>query len=657
MPDLLDCPVGLLIGYDCQRALKPTQVISGKDHEPYAVKTDLGWSVVGSITPNTCSRNVAGFCHRISLKELPAITPASVIKILEADFRDTDCKEKAISQEDIQFLQQLDEKTQHNKEGHVEMPLPFKERPQLPNNKQLAIVRLKHLKRKLEKNPKYREDYVRFMVSVFRDGDAEEAEVTSKEGNAWYIPHHGVYHPRKPEKIRVVFDCSAKFETTSLNNHLLTGPDLTNALTGVLCRFREHQIAIACDVEKMFHRFHVSPDDRDFLRFLWWENGNTEREPKEYRMRVHIFGAASSPGCANYGMKYLASKYEKDYPLAASFIRKHFYVDDGLVSVDSIEKANKLVKEAQEVLAKGKLRLHKFVSNSRKVLSSIQESECASGVKDVDLNYNDLPMQSVLGIKWNIESDMFSFKIDHSERASTRRGILSAVASVYDPLGFLAPYILIGKRVLQEMCKRGVGWDDSLPLDLKPKWDTWLHDLENIQKIQISRCFIPENMAGNQKIELHHFSDASSEGYGQCSYIRIVADEQVHCTLVMGKARVAPTKVFSILRLELTAATVSAAVSRVLREELDLKVDREFFWTDSQIVLGYINNEARRFHVFVANRVQKIRDLTDPKQWFYVETNQNPADCASRGLKVADLMDSSWWKGPKFLWEREIVTH
>ncbi|RXN39575.1 LRR and PYD domains-containing 3-like protein [Labeo rohita] len=175
-----------------------------------------------------------------------------------------------------------------------------------------------------------------------------------------------------------------------------------NALTGVLCRFHEHQIAIVCDVEKMFHRFHVSAEDRDFLRFLWWENGNTEKEPKEYRMRVHIFGAASSPGCANYGMKYLAHKYEKDYPLAASFIHKN--VDDGLV------------------------------------------------------------------------------------------------------------------------------------------------------------------------------------------------------------------------------------------------------------VLGYIKNEARRFHVFVANRVQKIRDSTDPRQWFYVETSQNPADCASRGLKVADLMDSSWLAGPNFLWEREIIT-
>lgn len=655
MPDLLNCPAGLLIGYDCARALKPKAVISGEEYEPYAVKTDLGWSIVGAKMPCTDIRDGEGFCHRISVKELPPITPASVIKALERDFLDTNPRERTISQDDIQFLHLLNGKIQYNEEGHLEMPLPFRKRPQLPNNKQLATVRLKHLKGKMEKSPKYKEDYIKFMDNVFRDGDAEETNATTKEGNTWYIPHHGVYHPRKPEKIRVVFDCSAKCEGTSLNDHLLTGPDLTNTLTGVLCRFRQHQIAINCDVEKMFHRFHVTPEDRDFLRFLWWENGNTAREPKEYRMRVHIFGAASSPGCANYGMKYLASKYENDYPLAAVFIRKNFYVDDGLISVDSVQRANQLVNEAREVFSKGQLRLHKFVSNNRKVLDVIPESERASAVKDVDLNYSELPMQSVLGVKWSIETDAFSFNVVLNEKAATRRGILSTVASVYDPLGFLSPYILTGKRVLQEMCKRGVGWDEHVPLELKPKWETWLHDLENLEKIQIPRCFIPDHLSTIRKIELHHFSDASNNGYGQCSYIRIVADEQVHCALVMGKARVAPTRVVSIPRLELTAATVSAAMSSVLREELELKIDQEFFWTDSQVVLGYIKNDARRFHVFVANRVQKIRDTTDPSQWFYVETSQNPADHASRGLKVAELIESNWLRGPKFLWEQEIV--
>ncbi|XP_048846374.1 uncharacterized protein LOC125717469 [Brienomyrus brachyistius] len=655
IPDLLNCPVGLLIGYDCSRALKPRQVISGEEFEPYAVKTDLGWSIVGSKTSHNSSRDVTGLCHRISVKELPSIAPTSIIKALEMDFLDTTSREKTVSQEDMQFLHLLSEKIQHNKEGHLEMPLPFRVRPQLPNNRQLAMVRLKHLKRKMMKSSKYKEDYLKFMNSMFHDGDAEEVGDAPEEAITWYIPHHGVYHPRKPEKIRVVFDCSAKFEGTSLNEHLLTGPDLNNALTGVLCRFREHQIAIVCDIEKMFHRFHVSPQDRDFLRFLWWENGNIEGELKEYRMRVHIFGAASSPGCANFAMKHLATKYEKEYPLAASFILQNFYVDDGLISIDTAEQAIQLVHDVQKVFVKGKLHLHKFVSNSREVLDSIPESERASIVRDVDLNYNELPMQSVLGVKWNVETDTFSFNVVLSGRSATRRGILSAVASIFDPLGFLSPFILTGKRILQEMCKRGVGWDEPLPPELKPKWENWLQDLENLQQIQIPRCVIPKNIGIIQKIELHHFSDASTEGYGQCSYIRIVTDEQVHCALIMGKARVVPSKVVSIPRLELTAATVSAAVSSILREELTLKIDQEFFWTDSKVVLGYIKNEAKRFHVFVANRVQRIRDSTDPGQWFYVDTSQNPADHASRGLTVAGLLNSIWLTGPTFLWERELA--
>lgn len=125
----------------------------------------------------------------------------------------------------------------------------------------------------------------------------------------------------------------------------------------------------------------------------------------------------------------------------------------------------------------------------------------------------------------------------------------------------------------------------------------------------------------------------------------------------MGKARVAPTKAVTIPRLELTAAVISAAVSNMLKEELDLKIDREYFWIDSQVVLGYINNEARRFHVFVANRVQRIREITDPKQWHYVSTEENPADHASRGLKAEELINSSWFTGPKFLWEREVVVN
>ncbi len=132
----------------------------------------------------------------------------------------------------------------------------------------------------------------------------------------WYIPHHVVYHPQKPDKLRVVFDCSAKFCGISLNDTLLTGPDLINSLVGVLCRFRKELVAVTCDIKKMFHQFHVPPDERNYLRFLWWDGGDWEKEPQDYRMAVHLFGATSSPGCANFGLKYLAQQQKVNHPIS-----------------------------------------------------------------------------------------------------------------------------------------------------------------------------------------------------------------------------------------------------------------------------------------------------------------------------------------------------
>ena len=160
-------------------------------------------------------------------------------------------------------------------------------------------------------------------------------------------------------------------------------------------------------------------------------------------------------------------------------------------------------------------------------------------------------------------------------------------------------------------------------------------------------------MTDLKTIELHNFSDASTEGYGQCSYLRLVdKDNQVHCSLVMGKARVTHLKPVTIPRLELTAAQLSVKVSDMLKRELRYELTDEIFWTDSKVVLAYISNNARRFHTYVANRVQQIPDLTTPEQWRYVESKSNPADDASRGLSPTNLVKSSrWLTGPQFLWE------
>ena len=119
--------------------------------------------------------------------------------------------------------------------------------------------------------------------------------IEQKNGLIWYLPHHAVNHPQKPDKVRIVFNCSASYDGDSLNNNLVQGPHLTNSLVGVIIRFRQGNVAIMSDIEAMFHQVRVAPEHTDLLRFLWWPDGRLDEEVATYRMCVHLFGAASSP--------------------------------------------------------------------------------------------------------------------------------------------------------------------------------------------------------------------------------------------------------------------------------------------------------------------------------------------------------------------------
>ena len=207
------------------------------------------------------------------------------------------------------------------------------------------------------------------------EGHVNKVDVNASEspsGETWYLPHFPIYHPQKPDQIRVVFDCSDIFEGESLNKHLLQGPDLMNKLVGVLTRFRQEEIAITCDVEQMFHNFMVSEIHRDYLRFLWFEEGDITKPIVTYRMNMHLFGAVSSPGCANFGLRKTAQDREREFGKdIANFLRDDFYVDDGLKSVKTKEDAISLIKKSQAICARAGLRLHKFASNSVEVLEAV----------------------------------------------------------------------------------------------------------------------------------------------------------------------------------------------------------------------------------------------------------------------------------------------
>lgn len=182
------------------------------------------------------------------------------------------------------------------------------------------------------RQPQFHREYKDFMHKVIDKNYAEmvpDKELERKNGQVWYIPHHGVYHPQK-RKLRVVYDCAAAYRGQSLNQNLLQGSDLTNSLLGVLTRFRQDHIAVMADIEAMFSQVRLRKEDKDLHRFLWWPDGNIERLIKEYRMNVHVFGATSSPACANYALKQTAEQCEHEE--VAHIIQHDFYVDDCLYS-------------------------------------------------------------------------------------------------------------------------------------------------------------------------------------------------------------------------------------------------------------------------------------------------------------------------------------
>ncbi len=317
IPPLQNCDIALLLGFNVPKVLEPIDVIpSSSSDGPFGQRTILGWGIVGIIGDSEeedafgkshhilgqeVSPNVgqASCRSRIVLRsKVKEVIPDQVLDILQADFHESvSSSSDKVSQDDRRFLAVMQSEI-HMVNGHYQMPLPFKEtHPDLSSNKHIALERLSQLKRRLRRSKTFKEHYDTFMSELLAKGYAERAEPATDPKSVFYIPHHGVYNVNKPGKVRVVFDCSAK-ETgkASLNDCLLQGPDLTNSLIVVLCRFRLEPIAFLCDIEKMFFQFRVDERHRDFLRFFWWEDGNLDSDPKEFRMTVHLFGATSSLG-------------------------------------------------------------------------------------------------------------------------------------------------------------------------------------------------------------------------------------------------------------------------------------------------------------------------------------------------------------------------
>jgi len=646
----------LLIGQDCSEVLQPLEMRRDEENlrAPYAVRTALGWTVQGPLGVSDNQTAVVNFV-KTDLELQRSVEKFWKLDSLETAIDDT----KGMSIEDRRALAEMEDSVSLV-DGHYELAIPFKHRPvTLPNNRPLAAKRLQSLGRKLSHDTDLHEKYCKNMDELVANGyssKVEQTEIDRNDGMVWYLPHHAVINPKKPDKVRVVFDCAARFGGTSLNDKVLQGPDLTNQLIGVLLRFREEPVAIMADIQAMFHQVRVLVPDRDVLRYLWWPDGDYSKEPDTYHMNVHLFGGTWSPSCCGFALRKVAEDNKTDFsPETVNTVYRNFYVDDCLKAVQDEEQAIELVDELVALLKRGGFRLRSFVSTSRRVLMTVPESDKSHSLKTVKLNCGEqLPTERALGVSWNVEDDCFVFSIDDKRGALTRRGMLSVLCSIYDPAGYLAPFTLIAKRMMQELTRKKVDWDELLPEQELREWSRWLEDRKYIENIQIPRCLRASGTA-EEYYELHHFADASNTAYGAVTYLRAVSSVATGtCHLLLAKSRLAPIKAITIPRLELMAATLAVKLDVMIKREIDIPIQKTVFWTDSSIVLQYINNDHKRFHTFVANRIAVIREASEPYQWRHIPSACNPADDASRGLNAQDLVSQCrWWNGPRFLSESE----
>ncbi|XP_026666969.1 uncharacterized protein LOC113463933 [Ceratina calcarata] len=413
------------------------------------------------------------------------------------------------------------------------------------------------------------------------------------------------------------------------------------------------------DIRDMFLKIKIREEDQDVQRFLW-RGADRTKPPEEYVFTSVLFGAKSSPCTAIFIKNKNASQFLSKYPVTANSIIENCYMDDYLHSCRTVEEAAKCVSEAIEINKLANWETHSWASNHAEILNELCGGDSTSNlIKTVDSQNND---EKVLGLKWLNATDELAFRFNRDKisedfyngaKRPTKREFLGIIMSIFDPLGFLIPFTVQSRVLMQRIWVSGIGWDEPLHDDEFATWQHWLKGLDSVKNCKIDRCYQLKNQQ-TTFAELHIFCDASTKAYAAVAYWRLaLSDDKFHVSIIAAKARVAPLKVVSIPRLELQAALLGVRLAKTISDEHDFKISKRAFWSDSKTVLSWIRKDPRDFKVFVANRLGEIRENSKVDEWKYINTKENPADDGTRSVTNALQQGSRWLQGPSFLREPE----
>ena len=625
------------------------KVKGSKDSHPEAWQTVFGWRVLGNYTPGNHKNSQQVITHTVAAQEDNQRSDELLTNFWKME--EPSVYQTAQSPTEIQVenhYKQTHSYDSKKKQYTVRLPMSD-DKTELGESKTQALNRAKANERSLIKKGKLPQ-FQAVMQEYVDLGHTQPVVEDHPPSQVYFMPIHAVFKDSSTTtKVRAVFDASARTTNKkSLNDLLAVGPTLHPTIDQILLRFRGYAVALTSDITKMYREVLLHPDDRPLHRFVWRKNQSEERQ--DYQMSRVTFGVTASPYLAVKTLQQAADDFGKEFPQAQWHVKHSFYVDDLMGGADTEKEALLLYERLSSMLEKASFHLRKWRSSSADVLKEIPSAlqETLPTQELVDLHSASYP--KALGVAWDSRADtMFTHISLPTSYASTKRGIVSDIARTFDVLGWLSPAILPMKLLYRDLWKAKLDWDSEVEEDHKLRHRRWREELPLLSEVRLPRHYFRRQKPAT--VELHGFADASVEAYAAVIYIRATYPSGPPSSeIVTSKSKVTPPESRTIPQLELCAANLLAKLMKTTRQILDVPIERVFAYSDSTIVLAWLDGQSKRYCIYSANRISSTVSLISTKCWRHVPTHQNPADAASRGISAMDLRNHPlWWHGPPWL--------
>lgn len=642
----VNAKIDLLLGGEIDSVIKLNGLIKSQDENICYQETTLGWVVSGSVAQSSCFLSPFQESFHNQGSSMCNCAQETLNNTIKLFWELENIPVESPLTEDEKLCEEIyKETTFRYPSGKYCVSLPFKNRVDgFINMRKIALNRFFFLEKKLAKDSDLKDQYVNCIREYLTLNHMRQVDPNDYP-NSYYIPHHSVIKETSTTtRLRVVFDASAKDASLhSLNENILNGPRLQLDLLDLLIQFRFYKVAFTADIEKMYRQIHINPNDEKYQLILWRES--TDQILKTFALGTVTFGTTSAPYLAVKTLQRLAEDEKASYPLGSNCLLKGFYVDDCIYGADSLEDALEIQSQTLQILKSAGFHLRKWSANRTELLEAVPESDRET--KTV-LEFDNKIAVKTLGIQWLPNKDEFHFKVnlvDHT--VHTKRSILSDVAKIFDPLGWVAPSVILVKLLIQRLWVENKNWDDPLSEELSSYWQDIRKSLLDLSEIKVPRWLFTTKKSS---VEIHGFADASQKAYAAAVYLKSTNGTDTQINLIFSKTKVAPLKTVSLPRLELMAAVMLAKMMDHLRSNLTIHNASYHYWSDSQIALAWICDDPHKRAVFVSHRVTEIQSTSNASQWRYVNTSENPADLGTRGILPSHLVHSKlWWNGPDFL--------